>query len=180
MLATIDDLKAYLSISGATDDPVIESAIKSASVLISSIINRDIETQQYTATYDGSGNVRQVLSFFPVTAISSLTVNGVAKAAATSFGSSGYRFDDYSVILNNEVFPKGIQNVTVVYTAGYASVPADLKQACVDLAAEVYRRRNRVGETSKAIAGGTTSYSVADIPPHVRTVINQYRKMSPV
>lgn len=180
LYASIDEVKTYLGINGTSDDGLITRLIEAATTMMNQCMNRNPLSTVYTQTFDGSGNARQVTSFWPVTAVSSVSVDGVARQAAASFGAVGYRFDDYSIILNNDVFPKGIQNVTISYTAGAVAVPADLTQACVDIASESYRRRTRVGETSKSLAQGTTSYNIKDIPDHVKVVLSSYTKRSPI
>lgn len=180
MYASAEDVKAYLSVSGSSDDGLLARLVEAASAAMNEYMDRNPLTTVYTQTFDGSGNTRQVMSFWPITAVTSVSIDGVAKQAATSFSGSGYKFDDYSIILNNGIFPKGIQNVAITYTAGATVVPPDLKQACIDIASEAYRRRQRVGETSKSLAQGTTSYNIKDMPDHVKVVLSSYKKRSPI
>jgi hypothetical protein len=181
-LATIDDVKTYLDVKGNGDDELLTNLLASAATIIAQFLNRDPMSQVYNDVYDGSGNRRQVVSFWPITAVSSVSIDGVAQVAAPSVTANGFRFDKFSVLLNFGVFCEGIQNVAISYTAGYALAPDDLKQACVDITSEIYRRRSRVGLTTQAMAGGggSTSYSVKDLPDHVKIVLNSYKKMSPV
>ena len=66
------------------------------------------------------------------------------------------------------------------YVAGYATIPYDIRQACVELVSIRYKEKDRVGLTSKALAGETTSYNVKDMPDHVKTILKQYRNVVPV
>lgn len=179
-LATLDNIKSYLAIANEADDDLLTRLLAAATALIVQFIDRDPISQVYSRVYDGSGTARQVLSYYPVTAVSAVSINDVAQSAAANTTATGYRFDKFSVFLNYGSFTRGTQNIAVTYTAGYTTIPADLVQACIDIAAEAYRRRNRVGETTKAIGQGNTSFSLKDIPDHVRIVLLQYQKQSPI
>jgi hypothetical protein len=66
------------------------------------------------------------------------------------------------------------------YTAGYATTPPDLAQACIELVALRYRERTRIGEVARAIgAGETASYSQKDMSDSIKTLIQQYRVVAP-
>jgi len=45
----------------------------------------------------------------------------------------GFLFDTRRVLLRGFRFCRGVQNVAISYTAGYASVPLDLKQAGLEI-----------------------------------------------
>ena len=116
----------------------------------------------------------------PVTQITSLAVSGLAIVAATGFTDNGYRLAGRKLLLNTAVFPRGSGNVVVAYQAGYATTPPDVEQACIELVAIRYQERQRIGLTSKGMAGETTAYMVKDMPDSVRTLLMQYREVVPV
>lgn len=180
-LTTTAAFKQYLNITGTTDDAQIAFLVTAVSELIANTLNRDVGTQTFTETYDGSGNRRQVVSNYPITSVTSVRVDGALQQAATGVLSAGYRFDRFSVFFNLSVFPEGIQNVQLVYVAGYTTVPPDLAQACLETMANIYRTATRIGESSKAMGGGgQTSYSLKDIPATAMKILNNYTKRSPV
>ena len=73
-------------------------------------------------------------------------------------------------------FRRGIQNVVIAYTAGYASIPLDLNQACVELVCDKYAKRKRIDEKSQTTGQQmTAAYDLSDISARVKTVINSYR-----
>ena len=77
--------------------------------------------------------------------------------------------------------PRKAGCITFQYTAGYAETPPDLAQACIELVALRYRERSRVGETARAIGGvETVSYSQKDMSDAIKTLIQQYRIVTPV
>lgn len=45
--------------------------------------------------------------------------------------------------MDRGVMPSAVKSVLVEYTAGYATVPDDIEQACIEVAAMMYRDRRR-------------------------------------
>jgi hypothetical protein len=50
-------------------------------------------------------------------------------------------------------FNRGFENVVVRYTAGYAEIPADLEQICIDLTKQYYDKRNINSDLKKEKIG---------------------------
>lgn len=181
-LTTLAAVKAKLRIATGTttDDTLLGTLITQASGFIQAWLNRTFASQSYTEVRDGTGNQTLMFANYPVTAVSSLTVNDIAVPLATNTTDTGYRFDTTRLLLNTDVFPRGFGNVTVTYTAGYASTPAEIDGACADLVAFKYRELERIGHSSKSIQGETVAFIVADMPAAVKTILNNYRKVIPV
>lgn len=57
----------------------------------------------------------------------------------------------------------------------YSFVPIDLEQCCIDLIAELYRYRDRIGQTSKSVGGQETTAFSNKMPEWTKEVLNQYR-----
>jgi hypothetical protein len=63
--------------------------------------------------------------------------------------------------LERGIMPDAVKSVCVEYTAGYASVPDDIEQACIEIAAMMYRDRRRdSGLASESL--GDYSYTRAN------------------
>jgi uncharacterized phiE125 gp8 family phage protein len=178
-LTTIKAVKGYLGQTNPADDYILRDLITRESKNIKNWLNRDILSQTYTKTYNGTGGTVLVLSDYPVTAVSGVWINGNVIPLAPDFSSAGYMFDDFKIVLRGYVFTKGLMNVKVAYAAGYSEVPDDIEQACIELVALSYRERDRVGLASKAIAGETTSFIIKDMPESVKGILNQYKKVMP-
>ena len=72
---------------------------------------------------------------------------------------------------------RGLVNVAVTYTAGYATPPADAAEAVMELVGLRYRGRDRLGKTSEGIGGmATTSYAQRDVSPFIASVIARYTR----
>jgi hypothetical protein len=84
------------------------------------------------------------------------------------------------------IWPVGINNFRVQYTAGYATVPEDVQEACAELVAALwYRTQRDPALINQLTAGGvSTSYrdltgSVPGFPPdNVKTLLAPYRRFS--
>lgn len=193
-LTTLSDVKAFLAIGtqvGSGDDPLLTRLITAVSAFIETYCNRTFAQGNYTETRNGNG--RQSMSFknTPCSAISSVTVDGVSIPARPAFGSggifvetfqgggigSGYTFDTDVLYLDGYAFSKGKQNVTLAYTAGYASIPYDLAQAAITLVGLTYKSRDRLGVTGKGIGPEHISYLVGKLPVDVQMTIDQYSRV---
>lgn len=178
-LATVEQVKGYLSIGNVVDDALLERMLHAASGYIQTWINRSLDLQSYSALLDGNGSDTLVLRNFPIVSVSDLRINGAVIAAAADDSAMGYWFDDYRLMLRGRVFPRGRGNVRLNYQAGFAAPPADLTQACIEMVSLRYREKDRIGLVSKGLAGETTAYSLKDMPESVRTLLNQYRRVVP-
>jgi hypothetical protein len=182
-LTTLANVKAYLSPPLATtaDDVLLSRLVTAASQFIQSWLNRTIASAAYTDTRNGTGGTRLFLRNRPVTAVASVTVDGVAIAPSSPAPTGdGYLYDDSSLYLVGHCFSKGAQNVVVQYTAGYAATPPEIEQACIALVVLRYKERDRIGQASKNLGGEVVSFQQKDMPADVATVLDQYRNVVPV
>lgn len=180
-LTALADVKAWLftqTTPPATDDALLERLISAASQFIQTWCNRDFASQSYTEAWDGTGGRRMMFPNYPVTAVSSVAVSGITMPRG-SITSAGYYFTSTALILNGYGFERGFANIEVAYTAGYPTIPPELAQACIELVGVRYRERDRIGMSSKAVGGETTSFSLKDMPASVSTILNNYRKVIP-
>lgn len=180
-LTTLDNVKGWFSpsLTTTTDDALLTRLVTSASQFIQAWLGRTIAETAYTETRNGAGGTRLFLRNRPVVSVASLTVDGVAVAAAAGPGQPGYLFDDSSAYLTGYAFTRGQQNVVIAYTAGYAATPPELEQACIELVALRYKERDRIGQVSKNLAGEVVSFAQKDMPADVQTLLDQYRSVVP-
>lgn len=179
-LTTVENVKGYLGISVASDDALLDRLVSSASAYIQSWLNRSFALTTYTDTFDGMGFNSRMVSNYPITAVTSVLVDTQAIPLAPNTLASGYAFAERKVVLRGYTFNSGVLNCSVTYTAGYASVPPEIGQACIEIVANRYREKDRIGLTSKGLAGETIAYSQKDFPDSVRTILNNYKKVVPI
>lgn len=87
----------------------------------------------------------------------------------------GIRSDDASA----NRFPSGFYPVFVEYTAGYATVPADLEQICIEIAADLYRERKQDKTITSESLGdyNYTQAGVAELLTGRIEKLSQYREI---
>lgn len=189
-LTSLTDVKTWLQTSQsafpATDDALLTRLITAASQYIQTWLNRQIAVSDYVEIRDGTGSQRFQFACFPVSAVLSLTIDGItvpaAPPASPSTGlTAGYTFSATQLAVRGFYFSRGAQNIVVSYTAGYSATPPEIAQACIELVALRYRERTRIGEVSKALGGGeTVSYSQKDLSASIATLLQQYRAVAPI
>lgn len=74
----------------------------------------------------------------------------------------------------------GINNFRVQYTAGYATVPDDVQEACAELVATLWkdlgRNQNRASENISGIAYSALTSPTTEYPKSIRTLLAPYRE----
>jgi hypothetical protein len=186
-LCSLADVKAWLKTGDtfpATDDLLLSRLITAGSAFIESWVSRHLLSADYIDVYDGTGGRQLMLLNYPVTAISSVSVDGspiTPPIAPTSGIWSGYVFNQTGIALRGYTFPRRMQNVVIAYTAGFTAVPPEIRQACVELVCLRYKERTRIGEVSKSLGGHeTVSYSQKDMSDDIKTALNQIKRVVPM
>ncbi|MGB7045299.1 MAG: hypothetical protein WBD65_10450 [Methylocella sp.] len=133
-LVSLTDLKSWLDIEATDDDVLLAQLITQISRAIFNVIDRPaILPSAYTETYDGGNDVSIMLRQWPIIGISSCIVDGVAIPPSPPLvgGASaqiGYVLDSsiaappgamQRLSLRRFLFTRGLQNVTISYSAGY-------------------------------------------------------------
>ncbi len=76
------------------------------------------------------------------------------------------------------IWPVGINNFRVQYTAGYANIPDDVQEACAELVATYFQQRGRdLSLASEDIANAYryTALNADKLPPRVVSLLRPYR-----
>jgi hypothetical protein len=178
-LTTLANVKAWFAppLTAAVDDALLARLIAAASGFIVSWLGRDLASRDYAEIRDGTGGVRLAFANTPVTAVASVAIDGVAIPPAPDALKPGYVFSATQLYLRGRVFTRGTQNVTLAYTAGYAAIPAEIEQACIELVALRYKERDRIGHVSKSLAGETVAFSQKDMSDDIKTALLAYKSV---
>jgi len=261
-LTILANVKAWRSPPLATtiDDAQIARIISAASAFILRYLGRSLVWQSHNETRNGSGGRALMLRNAPVTAIGTLSVDGIAVPAAPDAASAGYVLDGEPgmLYLRGYAFSRGVQNISCSYSAGYlvsgeaqsvpaspgqlpcsalahlwagdggisyaggaaltalptgatpgagqyvapaapdgfysfaaadagraialsySNTPADLEQACIELALLRINERGRIGEASKTLAGEVVAFTQKDITASIATALQPYRRVVPL
>ena len=180
-LAMLSDVEAYLGLApGNTDEALLARLITAVSDAASRHCGRDWGSADHVETRDGTGGKRLMLRNTPVTGIGSVLIDGQPIPASPGSPSPGYLASADAVTLIGWRFRRGLANVRVSYTAGFASVPPALAEAAIEWVAAIYREKDRIGRSSETVGpGATTAYLVKDLPPRVATLLDAYRRVVP-
>lgn len=186
----------------ARRDAWLKSAITQCSMAISNYCNRvfAVETltdicliEQDAYPYQVPGGVRALqLSRFPVCSVVSVVQAASAtQTVSLSAAASDFLLDDSKGQLirlapfTGVPVPWEALTTTVIYSAGYATVPADLEMACLRLVTQRYLEENldprlkRIDQPntgSKEYWIGTTPGQHGTLPPEIVSLLDgQYR-----
>ena len=180
-LTTLAAVKLYLTKVDNGDDAVIQSLITAYSEWVRSYTNFDFSVQAYNIWRDGKDFTQLAVMQWPIVSISSLTVDGRSIPPQASFGAYGYRFTEKNVILEGGArFTWGTENINLQYTAGFATIPADIAQAVTELVALRFKLRDKLEWKSKTLAGETVTLNTDAMPASVETVLSQYANRVPL
>ncbi len=126
------------------------------------------------------------LPFRPVVSVTSVKENGLALTLASGYtttadvvkvlddGKLVRRPTQAAVDTTSVGWAAGVQNLEVAYKPGYAVVPTDVEQACVELTWLMYRESRRQGRESMS-RGGMSINFVRDLAPVVADVVERYK-----
>jgi uncharacterized phiE125 gp8 family phage protein len=178
-LTTLPNVKAWLEISGNSDDPLLSRLITAVSASVLRYLSRDILQATYALTINGTGRDRWMFPQYPVTAVSSVSIDGTTISASTGIAAAGYVFDESTLYLRGYRLTCGVQNVTISFTAGYTETPVDIEQACIDWISLLYKGRKRIGEQSKVIGGEQVNYFTGPMPKSCELMLAPRRNVVP-
>lgn len=174
-LCAFSDVQTYIGDSAASSATVLQALITNASAFIEQYCNRTFAVTAYNETRNGNGGDRLFLLNGPIVAVTGVTVDGQIIPQATDSLAYGWVNDDSIVYIRAGCFARGVQNVNVQYSAGFATIPADVAQACIELVAEKFAKRNRIDKASETLGQQQTqSYIQADMPARVKTALQPY------
>lgn len=185
-LTTVADVKSASGIGAGTTnaDAVLARLVTAASGFIADVTDRSFgAVLTVNEIRNGAGGTELFLYEAPVVSVTSLAVDTFAIPAQASDGKPGYFMATLSTLaLFGYEFTRGRRNVRVTYTAGYASVPFDVAQACIEIVIAAYRRSARgpdVVSENIPTSGANFSFSQKDMSPFASTVLEKYRKVTP-
>ena len=184
-LATSAEVKAFLDISGSGSDTLLGAILEGVDQRIKRYIGRDVESATYSAElHDATGTDDALrLKHWPIISVSAVSIEGTALASAE------YQIDKPAGVLyrrnatdstSTAVWDEGRRNISATYTAGYATVPADLREATITQSAYAWRQSrpggNRIGDRGTVLdAGGSVSYLTGPWAPGVLQTLEAWR-----
>ena len=182
-MALLADVKTYLSVADSNSDTLLQMLITAISTMVQTFCDDNFLQQTYDYLTSGWGSTILPLPYGPVTAINFINVDGVAIPVLSSPGGYGYALNAecQSVRLSGDArFTRGVANVEVNYTAGYANqaaLPMDLQFAVWKLVGLKWNEIKHLDKTSESAHGSTTvSYLRAWAPDDVINLLAHYQR----
>lgn len=159
-IITLAELKTYLGITGTTEDSKLTTIVAATNTFVETYCNRAFEEAEYTEElYDGPGSSVLCLKNWPVSEVAEVIVEDTEVEERTEIDGEGYYLDAEAGILhNNDLWNRGRGIITVTYTAGYETIPDDLKFAVLELASYFRNMSGKSGIRSESL--GSYSYSL--------------------
>lgn len=162
------DLKSYvgLDVSDVSEDDKLTLIVSATNLGINQYLGRTIEETEYTdEIYDGTGIESLCLRNFPVTEIDTITLYDIAllqrdpplflapdDEEGEDLG-AGYYYPAApidGIIYHNCCWPNGRGVIKVTYTAGYDTIPDDIKLGALEMASFYRTVTKKTGIASEA------------------------------
>jgi len=164
----------------AADESFAEELINQASAMAERYCGRALASQSVTSVVDAPGGIALVLPQYPVSSVSNIYIDTAREFGADTEVTDYYLEEETGIILRDAGFGAGKRIVKVVYTAGYATVPADLAEAVVELVNWLWgRQRNQsVGiRVSRGLDGVETEHELT-MPLATQRALERYRRIA--
>ncbi len=190
-LITLQEYKTAEGITQPKDDARLNVLIPSVSQLVKSYCGNSFvdyysSNKTETFTIDWSTHVVQ-LTESPVNTIVSVQeaqsyggdyttlTTGAQQYALSTKTDCIYR----TTTSGYKDWPIGVETVRVVYTAGYSTIPGDLKLSVLDLVTyylkDEHKLRQSIAGASLQNQGSSTQQNNVGFPDHIKRVLDLYR-----
>lgn len=189
-LCALNDVKQYTGVTSNATDAVLTALIANASDFIERYCNRVFEQTTFTDVRNGNGADAIFLRHVPILSVQSVSVDGTTVPPAPDARSYGWVNDEHKVYIRGYArvnpespdvyvgaprgFSRGIQNIQIAYTAGHATIPLSVNQACVELVAYKFAKRQRIDKKNEVLAQQTVGFDLSDMPASVKTELAQW------
>jgi hypothetical protein len=183
-LITVDDVRSHRLANGITlnttpdQNIILENLINHITSMFEGFCDRRFVSRTYTEYHNGNGRSILYTANNPIISITSINVDSDwTWDASTLLSSSYYRiFDNIGIITKCcDYFEVGQQNIKVVYVAGYAVIPEDLKLACIMEVLNRFDNSKSIGVVNISVDGLSTSYSQDRFLPITTQVLKKYK-----
>lgn len=180
-ICELDDVKVYVEIKGHNpkQDDLLKSLINRVTYLFQTECNRIFVSDTYTGYYNGNGDNILYLNQYPITSITSIHEDDDWDWEDEDLiDADDYRINQHAtgVLIKDDVFERGEENYKVVYVAGYATIPYDLVQACVEEVVRKYTNKKQIDVNSKSIGDGNVAYIQKGLMPVTVKTLAKYKK----
>lgn len=157
---TLAEAKAHLRVDDTTEDTLISALIAASTALVGEMAGRVMAAETWAASYSSiEGDL--VLPKSPVTGVSSVTYYDSADTLQTKSNADFYLFqsDDFTSLRPkpNKAWPVTAVRedaITITFTAGYATLPTELRMAVLLCIGHLHEHRSAVDEAMAELPMG--------------------------
>jgi len=191
-LVTLSDYKDAEGIANPKEDLRLQSLIPSVSQLVKTYCGNsivDFYSSNKEEDFDVYWDTFAVqLTESPIVSIVSVQERGSYDEAYSTLTTGAYEYHldsrTDSIVRTNESgtrlnWKHGVGAVEVVYKAGYASLPSDLKLAVIDLITyylkDEHKERRTLGGASIQNTASTSQRDNVAFPDHIKRVLDLYK-----
>lgn len=180
MLVTEDRARQASALAALSSDE-LTGLLRSASNILERQAGRLFELKERTELHNGDGSRTLFVDNIPVSSVASITVvDSGNNSTVYNMFSDTFRMDSDigEVQFRPDVsgtFTFGFQNVTVVYTAGFAAIPDDIQEAVIQIVIAMQDRgRTKTRERLEDYEAAFAQEGNASLPSKARSVISHY------
>lgn len=179
-LATLDDVLNYMQTpKDKADDDMnkqLESLIDQMSEVFEGYCGRQFLSRSFTEYLNGTGTYYLFPKHTPITSVSGIYDNSSWEWTETDLISgTNYRIQDDNCIVCNTTWNQYNQNIKIVYTAGYSTIPIDVKLACIEEVVRKWKNRNSVDVLAISASDGSVTRYEKNLMPSTFQVLDRYR-----
>lgn len=178
---SLANVKEVLKITDVDRDSLITNIINRSYKILETYLGRVMKSATYTEYYDGDGSETLLLEQYPIISVTSLYDDPERVFGSdTLLDPSNYLIykERGSIKLYNDesVFMCGLQNIKVIYVAGYATMPGDLEDACIQMAETIFNRVTTGGFDQATLGQESQQYDKDLIPYNALRTLQGYKK----
>lgn len=180
-LTTVADVKESLGITNDTQNNLIIRKINQATDMIEAYCGLDndhhlVSTTYTDEVYDATGDNYLRLKARPLITLTSIQARDTSTNDDnwTTLDTENYFTDEYSNVVSNlSSFWGGFSRWRVTYTAGFATIPSDLAEACVILASYLVENASSSGAAVKRKQEGQREIEYFDPGQNAGSIFDQ-------
>lgn len=190
MYASVARAKQHKTLYRA-DTTLLTNLIEAASDLVDNYCDQSFTSASATEYYDGTGHEWLIVNRVPITAITSLTITDDSNTDNT-ISTSDLRYEattgkiSFKPVVSSayDYFLPGFQNITIVYTAGYTTIPEAIQEATIQIARNLYAQgstyKNPAFSAERMGEHNYTRLSSNEeiMTPIVTALLSKYRRIS--
>lgn len=180
MLTTNANVKTYLGIVGSNEEDLITLLVKLATGAIQTFVGWEIEKTTHTEErIDGDGSAVIRVKGFPISSEAGKFKyeynNGTFETPVwVSMATNNYYVDYAKGVIQTIVPYTGFKNLRLTYDVGYSTIPADIEEVAIKVAARMYNRRQSEGLASESLENASVNYSDV-LSEDEKTILQKYR-----